>query len=167
MKKTTRSLLAAAMAITMVFAAAGCSDKGGNADSNGGINSSAPAKEEITGTEQTAGNISIFVPDGWTLQAGNAGGIEDDNSLFLLKDPNDMSKGYLWVQIMDSEVVKSNIEEQSTADISPFTAGGVEWWGKENAIGAEKDGAQFMIFQYGLNFSDEVVVKVLESVKKA
>ncbi|MGN0487861.1 MAG: hypothetical protein ACI4HO_01210 [Ruminococcus sp.] len=149
MKKLAYSLLAVIIAATMIFAVTGCS---GGADN--------PA-----GEVKTAGNLSVFVPEKWTLIPGTAGGIEDDNSLFL-KESEDSTE-YLWVQIQDKDTVKSSLESSLEDDIEPITLDGVEWTGKVNMITAEKDGTVFLVAQYGYDFNDSLVQYILKSVKKA
>lgn len=169
MKKT----FALVLALIMVFSLAACGG-GGNSSTGGGNNSTegntsggetaTTQPEETLGETQTAGNITVLVPDGWRLKPGDAGGIENDDALFLLSTEGDTP--YLWVKIVDEANRDSSLGSNSNADIDPFTVEGVEWTGKDNMITATVDGTIWMVMNYGFEgYTDETVRAVLGSLK--
>lgn len=147
--------------LLMLFAFTGC----GGSDSKG-TESGGKSEVETTapiGEAKTAGNIKVLVPDGWKLTPGSAGGIEDDNSLFLT--PEDRLMDYVWVQITDKGTIDNSLGMNNEKDIEPITINGIKWQGKKNQIYAEINGDYWLISQYNCDFNDEIVQAIIASVE--
>ena len=156
MKRILSILLAVLM--LSAFAFAGCAKKTEPAD-NGGKDA---GDEPVTDERETVGNIVLRVPEGWVVVPGNAGGQEDDNSLFL--KATDDAREYIWVTINQQANVDSSLKYNNSEEIAPFELNGVTWQGKQTGVYGTVDGTLFFIMTYGYTSDDQVVRDVLASL---
>ena len=164
MKRFVSFALAALMLCAMIFMAAACAKKPVDTPDDPGTVPEDKG-ESVAGTKQTAGNITVLVPDGWVLIPGNAGGVEDDNSLFLKKSED--AREYIWVTISNQGNVDSSLKYNSNAEIAPFTVNGVQWQGKENAYYATIGEALYFVMTYGFEHTDPQMQAILGSLADA
>ena len=164
MKRTVCLLIVVLM--LSAFAFAGCSrntEPGDKAD-NGkdAVTTDAP---QTAAERETVGNIALNVPEGWVVVPGNAGGQEDDNSLFLKE--NDNAREYIWVTINRQANIDSSLKYNNSAEIAPFELNGVTWQGKETGVYGDVGGTLFFVMTYGYTANDQVVRDVLASLSAA
>ena len=152
MKRTVALLLVLILGIAMLV---GCGGKDNNSDGNDG------GTGEI-GEEQTVGNITLLVPVGWHVIPGDAGGLENDNSLFLKKTPN--ASEYLWINIIGENDI--SLRHNNNEDITPFTVDGIEWTGKINMVTATAGDTKWLVSTYGFEgFADQTIRAIIGSLK--
>lgn len=161
MKRFVSITLAILMVCTLVLALSACGKKP-DAPDNGGKTDNGGEAPAAKGSVETAGNITVLVPEGWVLIPGNAGGIEDDNSLFLKASED--AREYIWVTINTQANIDSSVEHNSSAAIDPITVNGVQWQGKETAVYAPIGDVIYFVMTYGYTANDAVVQNVLSSL---
>lgn len=161
-----KRLLGIALALMLVISLAACGGGGSGAGTDSGVGNSGATTEKTSGETVTTGNITHLVPEGWRVKAGSAGGIENDNSLFLLSTDSDAP--FLWIQIVDADNRDSSLES-GDGELDPFTAGDMEWSGKQNIITATADdGTIWLVRTAGMEgFESNTVRDVLGSIKAA
>lgn len=117
MKKLVLILSAALLALC--FAGCGAKDNG------------------VAGTIDSAGNLSIFVPDGYTMVPGGPFGVPegDENSIGLLPtDSEDTLSDYVQVYLQTETEAKAGVELTKTLNDAKEvkkTVGNSEWTGCE------------------------------------
>lgn len=143
MKRISKILALILALLMLVSVMAACGDKKDDpkSDSKSGDTSKAADTDDddddepsVAGSEQSWGEITVFVPDSMNMQGGNGSFDPDDPKTVWLYD-NDKATNYIEVTILDSEDnAKSNVEMSKDVNTtySPeeiaFTAGG-EWNG--------------------------------------
>ncbi len=165
MKRFVSILLSVLTVCALAFAAACAAKPVGTDDPVKTNEGSYKGESTVTGTMQTAGNITVLVPEGWVLIPGTAGGVEDDNSLFLKASED--AREYIWVTINTRANIDSSLKVNTSAEIAPFKVNGVEWQGKENAVYAPIGDVIFFVMTYGYTASDAEMQAVLGSLAKA
>ena len=125
-KKVIAIMLAAALASAVL---ASCGNKGKVVDGSDGGNGNSAT---VTGEDRTWGNITIFVPDGFTLKGGDILSDENPDKLTLNSDDSDMT--YVTVTAnADDDNVKMGIESTRSmnegAEDYTVAAGETEWTG--------------------------------------
>ena len=150
MKKTVSIALAALMLCALAFSFAACANKQGGT----------PEDVSPKGKVETMGNISVYVPDGWRLQASSG---EGPDSCFVMKG-SAMSDGYVWITIADRSLADSSIAGNNTAEIEPFTVNGTEWSGKDGCFCGTIGDKLYLITLYALSHDDADVQSVIGSL---
>ena len=151
------------ISIVLVVALTACGGGGNSGGGDSGGSNGGASENQIKGVVETAGNLTVMVPESWTLEPGNAGGIEDNNSLFLLKD--DSMSTYLWIMAKTQDQFEGQMEIGDRLDIEPFTTGDFNWEAFGDGIAAPIEGGHIMVMQYGLDYGDETVQAVLSSIQ--
>ena len=133
------------------------------ADNGGDTKTEESGAAESKGKVETAGNITVLVPDGWTLQPGTAGDSSDENSCFVMMGSS-MSDGYVWVTISDESTAANSIAGHKTDEVEPFTVNGIEWSGKDGCFSGTIGDDLYLIMLYGLTHDDANVQAILSSL---
>ena len=139
MKKLLRlialSISFTALAMTMVS----CGNESG---STSGTSTAKETEKETEGTAseaspagkiETWGNLTVFVPEGFSLTGGSLLSKEDQNSLWIQLDAN--KSIYYLISIVAEDVAKNGVEttKEMNAEYDPvdvkFTTGSIEWTG--------------------------------------
>lgn len=128
------------------------------------------------GEEKTWGNITVFVPDGWTLTEGSLIDEQDPDSLSL-KDPDAGLLSYVNVLVDDEESIDANIsatkEYNEGAEDATVKAGDKEWTGVTYESMSYKCGYLKTIagdkviaaYYCGYDTSDAALLVILESLR--
>ncbi len=127
-------ILAVAMLATVMVACGGKMDESKEANTATSEIGGADAPT-VAGSEQTWGELTVFVPDSMTMEGGNGTYDPDDPKTLWLKDKEKLTN-YIKVMIIDSEDnAKNNLEttkemneKYNPSDIK-VTAGDHEWTG--------------------------------------
>ena len=110
-RKTMKKLISIVLILSLVFCFAACGSKEGG--EKGG------KAEDVKGAEQTVGNITVFVPDGYKLAGGNITGTDKDNpdpdSCYIQPETPNMFD-YYTIQVSTEEQATSNIEMSKSAN---------------------------------------------------
>ena len=171
----TVSAAAAVLTLGMMVLWAGCSKPNDGRQSETEVTAeitSAPTDEavrkidvpNVQGVKETAGNITVLVPDGWHLEPGGPGGKQNDDSVFVV---NGDAQGapYIWVQKQTIGNIQSSVASSSSAEIEPFSINGVKWQGKSAAFYGEPGGELYIIMMHpSLSYEDDNVLAVVGSL---
>lgn len=126
--KTSKKIIAlilAALAAFVMLAACG----GGNEGGGGGGNAA------VKGSTQEWGNLSLFIPDGYSLIGGSLIDAEDPDSAWILLDSDNTH--YFLIGVVDGksdaedslDMTKEMNEANGGAGDVTLNAGGVSWTG--------------------------------------
>ena len=118
----------------------------------------------IEGEKETAGNITVFVPEGYSARSGNPDGSRNDDSVFIMSG-EDFQSDYLWVEWQTMGNIQSSVESNSSEAIEPFSINGVIWRGKERAFYAQLGGGFCIVMlSPGLSYNSEPVLAAVGSL---
>lgn len=130
MKKILAFLLAVLVCVSLLAA---CGDDSSSDSSSGSSSGSGSTESANT---QTWGDITVYVPDGMTLEGGNGTFDPDDPKTLWLREGNG-GMNYIKVQLVDSaadaqnniDMTKSMNEEYSPRDLTWTGPNGISWKG--------------------------------------
>ena len=178
--KTAALMIAASM--TLGLAACGGSDSSSKstAGSEAESQAEAPAEteskaEELKGAEQSWGNFTVNVPDGWKLKGGDVLDESNPDKVSVMK--SDFS--YIEIKIEKEDVQKQQYEynkktyTMNQKDLPATTVAGIEWngfeYGNEFNPGYElygsSNGKFLRVSGVGFTFDSAQTKFVLESLK--
>ena len=122
-----KKMLSIVLAFTMLAALCACGS-GGESGGGGGA-------ESVKGSTQEWGNLSLFVPDGYSLIGGSLIDAEDPDSAWILLD-SDNTHYFLIVIVEDKEDAVGSLEMTKEANEAnggagdvTMNAGGAAWTG--------------------------------------
>lgn len=134
------------------------------------------ANESIGGKLQKAGNIRIFVPEGYTCKTGTNLGEPDDNQIWLQTVPPTFTD-YFWVIVQENEeALEQNISMSKSInqarDLEPFSIDDTTWSGITydygelvcNVLKGKNDRAMFQVTVIGHTVDSDLAQKVLGSI---
>ena len=183
MKLMTRilALMLAVLMLAAVMAACGEKKDEGKTE-NGGSDTASQADNggaAAAGSEQTWGEITVFVPDSMNMQGGDGTFDPDDQKTLWLYD-NAKATNYIKVTIVDSEddakssidTTKSMNEEYNPEDTAQ-TINGTAWKGVKYDASGTACSSQYavigdkvyFIMEAGFEFDGEIMTSILESLK--
>lgn len=170
MKKTIAILLALVLMVSLVACGGKDSDKGGK-------------KEEVKGSQQSWGMISVFVPEGYVLNGGSITGIDDTDETQCSIQPEQATMyDYFWIAVKDADFAASSIEttkDVNSAEDITITAGDKDWTGCHyvydsysgsvdcGAVSCEIDGATYLVTFCGHAPDSAEMTAVLSSISAA
>ena len=152
MKKIIALAASVALAACCALGAAGCS--GTSANTNDAANTTAASTP--SGETQTLGNVTVFVPEGYTLQPGTEGAESDDEAWIYPATSGD-AIDYYWIT-RNAENAEASIDvtkslNEGAEDVT-FTVGSTEWKG----AAYEADGAPTAIVAATVNGTNYLVL---------
>ena len=134
------------------------------------------ANESIGGKLQKAGNIHIFVPEGYTCKTGTNLGEPDDNQIWLQTVPPTITD-YVWVIVQENEeALDLNISMSKSInqarDLEPFMIDDTSWGGITydygelvcNVLKGKNGKAMFQVTVIGHTVDSDLAQKVLGSI---
>ncbi|MCR4601425.1 MAG: hypothetical protein K5767_06860 [Clostridia bacterium] len=133
--------------------------------------------EEIAGSQEVWGNLSVLVPEDMYLTGGSVTDEEDPDALWI-QDKNDQFKYYIVSVVTEEQLekdVKQSMAINSGETPEPLDLDGHKWQGMTYTfndkpgfqVGAEIDGIVYEVSGYGYDLEDERTRAVLASLKKA
>lgn len=167
-----KKLLALLLAVIMIFSFAACGE--GEGDNQ---------QPEVKGEQQSWGQISVFVPEGYVLNGGSITGVDDDDPTQCAIQPETTSMyDYFWIIAKDEATVLTDIETtKSMNDAKDITvdAGGNTWTGCHyvyeaysgnidcGAVYCTVDGVTYLVNFCGHAPDSPELITVLSSIKAA